>query len=56
MSWLIALVLRPFVALIVFGLICLPARLAVQRYMPPGRLKSLLLLRVGKGWGAHRQS
>jgi hypothetical protein len=54
MEWLIAVVLRPFAALVLFGLICLPARLAVQRWVPPGRVKSLLLLRVGKGWGRQR--
>jgi hypothetical protein len=44
MSWLLAIALRPFVALLLFGLICLPARLAVQRWMRDGRLKRLLLL------------
>jgi hypothetical protein len=46
MTWLIAVVLRPFAALVLFGLICLPARLAVQKWMPPGRLRSLLLTEV----------
>lgn len=36
--------LRPFLALLVLGLICLPVRLAAKRYLPEGRLKSLLLL------------
>jgi hypothetical protein len=35
-------------ALVVFGLICLPARLAVQKWLPEGRLKRLLLLRITK--------
>lgn len=56
MTWLIAVVLRPFAALVLFGLICLPVRLAVQRWVPPGRVKSLLLRRVGRGWGRYRQS
>jgi hypothetical protein len=56
MTWLLAVVFRPLAALVLFGLICLPARMAVQRWMPQGRLKSLLLLRVGKGWGAHRHT
>jgi hypothetical protein len=43
MTWLLAVVLKPIAALILFGLICLPARLAVQRWMPAGRLKRLLL-------------
>lgn len=54
--WLIAVVLRPLGSLVLFGLICLPARLAVQRWVPPGRLKSLLLKRVGRGWGGNRQT
>jgi len=44
----IAIVLRPFVALIVFGLILLPIRLAVQRWFPEGRVKKLLLYPVKK--------
>lgn len=51
MEWLLAVTLRPLVALVLFGLICLPARLAIQKWVPPGRLRSLLLLRVGRGWG-----
>jgi hypothetical protein len=41
--WLLSLVLKPFIALLVFGLICLPARLAVHRWMRDGKLKRLLL-------------
>jgi hypothetical protein len=44
-NWLLALILKPFIALVVLGLICLPARLAVQRYMPEGKLKRFLLFR-----------
>jgi len=51
MEWAIAVALRPLGALIMFGLICLPARLAVQRWMADGPLKRLLLKRVGRGWG-----
>jgi hypothetical protein len=40
--WLV----KPFVALVVFGLILLPARLAVRRLFPDGKLKRLLLTRV----------
>ena len=43
MAWVLAVLLRPIAALIVFGLICLPVRLLVQKRMKPGRLKSLLL-------------
>lgn len=56
MEWAIAVVLRPFTALILFGLICLPARLAVQKRMKEGRLKRLLLLRIGNGWGGGSQA
>lgn len=45
MTWLLALVFRPIAALILFGLICLPARMAVQR-MKPGKLRSLLLYEI----------
>lgn len=48
MSWLLAVVLKPLGSLVLFGLICLPARLAVQRWMPEGRTKRLLLKRVAK--------
>lgn len=43
-----AMVLRPIFALILLGLICLPVRLAVQRWMPEGRVKRVLLIRIGK--------
>jgi hypothetical protein len=52
MTWAIALVLRPLAALLLFGLICLPARMAVQRWMPAGKVKRLLLLRIRRPWGA----
>lgn len=42
----IALLLRPFAALVVFGLILLPIRLAVVRYVPESRFKRLLLVPV----------
>lgn len=42
----IALILKPLGALILFGLICLPIRLAVQRWMPECWLKRALLLKV----------
>lgn len=48
MSWLLAVVLKPFFALILFGLICLPARLAVMKHMKPGKLKSLLLYKISE--------
>lgn len=54
MTWLIAVVLRPFAALLLFGCICLPARLLVQRRMKDGPIKRLLMLRIGRGWGRQR--
>ena len=41
--WVLAVVLKPFAALVLFGLIALPCRLLVQRYMRDGKLKRLLL-------------
>lgn len=47
MSWYMALLLKPFIALVIFGLVCLPIRLAVQRWMKNGDLKRLLLTPLG---------
>jgi hypothetical protein len=41
-----AIVLKPLGALVFFGLVLLPIRLAVQKWMPEGKLKKLLLRRV----------
>jgi hypothetical protein len=46
MTWVLAVAMKSVFGLILFGLICLPARLAVQKYMPDGRLKRLLLTRI----------
>lgn len=43
MTVFLAQILKPFVLLVVLGLICLPARLAVQRWMKDGKLKRFLL-------------
>jgi hypothetical protein len=51
MSILIAAATRAVLLLIVLGLICLPARLAVQRFMKEGKLKRLLLRPVGDSEG-----
>lgn len=48
-----AVALKPFVALIVFGLVCLPARLWVQSWKD-SRLKRILLLRVSSAYDSHR--
>jgi hypothetical protein len=47
-GWQIALLLKPFLLLILFGLICLPARFAVIKWMPECRLKRILLFTVSK--------
>jgi len=44
--WMLALILKPFALLFLFGFICLPGRLFVQRFMKDGRLKRLLLKRI----------
>lgn len=46
MTWLLAVILKPIAGLILFGLVCLPARLAVQKWLPDGKLKRLLLYKI----------
>ena len=46
--WAIALVLKPLALLVLFVLVLYPARWAVQRYLPDGWLKRLLLRRISK--------
>lgn len=41
------LLLKPLVAIVILGGIALPIRLAVQRRMKDGKLKRLLLRRIG---------
>jgi len=41
-------VLRPFLALIVFGLILLPFRIAVMKWMPESKLKRFFLFEIKK--------
>ena len=45
--WILAALLRPLVILLLAILVLTPARLAVVRYFPEGKLKRLLLRRVG---------
>jgi hypothetical protein len=47
----IAMLLKPFAALLLFGVILLPFRIAVQKWMPEGRWKRLLLTRIGNRGG-----
>lgn len=42
----IAAFLRPFVLIVLALAILTPARIAVERFMPDGKLKRLLLTRV----------
>lgn len=50
-SMLIALAIRPFALVLLALLVLRPARLAVERWMPEGRLKRTLLtpLRIPHG-------
>lgn len=44
---MLAVIFRPVAALILLGLICLPVRLACQKWLPEGKLKRLLLHPIG---------
>jgi hypothetical protein len=46
-NFAIAMLVRPFMLLILSVLILIPVRLAVQRRMKDGKLKRLLLRRIG---------
>lgn len=46
--WLIALFLKPFIALVVFALILYPIRVLVQRRMRDSPLKRFLLTDLSK--------
>lgn len=46
LTW--ALLLKPFAFLVLAVLVLIPARLAVQRWMKPGKLKRLLLWELPK--------
>jgi hypothetical protein len=47
-GWQLSLILKPLILLALFGLICLPARFAVMKWMPEGKLKRILLFTVSK--------
>jgi hypothetical protein len=55
MSVALAMLVKPFVALVIFGLICLPIRLAAQRFIPDGVLKRILLLRLKRSASEKRR-
>lgn len=42
MTWL-AIMLKPLIAFVVLACLCLPARMAVKRWVPDGRIKRILL-------------
>jgi hypothetical protein len=46
MTWIIAVLLRPFAALILFACILLPVRYAVIWFVPESRLKRFLLFPI----------
>lgn len=43
MEYFLAGLLRPVLLFVVLACVCLPARYAVRRWLPEGRLKRLLL-------------
>ena len=42
-AWMWGAILKPFGALVIFGCIALPIRLAIRRYMKDGWLKEQIL-------------
>lgn len=46
-NFLIALLFKPLFFLLIFGGICLPIRWAVYKWLPEGRVKSVLLKHRG---------
>lgn len=45
-AWQIAVFLKPFVLLVLAACVLYPARIAVKRYLPEGKLKRFLLFRI----------
>jgi hypothetical protein len=46
--WLLAVILKPFVLFLLAAAVLYPARQAVIRYWPEGRVKRVLLFRVSE--------
>ena len=44
MDW--AMLLRPFIALVFLAIVCIPVRMAAERWLPPGRIRRILLWRI----------
>jgi hypothetical protein len=42
----IALILKPFVVLIIFGLIVIPLTLLAKKYIPEGKIKRILFKKI----------
>ena len=47
-AWLLAILLKPFFMLVLAAAVLYPARKAVERWWPEGRIKRLLLFRVSE--------
>jgi hypothetical protein len=47
MIFALSLLLKPFIMLVIFGLIVIPVEIAFIRYFPEGKIKTLLLKRIG---------
>lgn len=45
-NWVIALLIKPLVLIALAVFVLYPARIAVQKWLPEGRVKKLLLRRV----------
>lgn len=50
-NWLIAIMLKPFFALILFGFIVLPVKLWLFKYIPRGKIRNILYTQLGKKKG-----
>lgn len=50
-TWILSVILKPIFLLIFFGLVCLPIRFAIYKWLPNGKLKNELLRYRG---GKHR--
>jgi hypothetical protein len=45
-GWVIAAFLKPFALLVLAVVVLIPARMAVAKWLPDGKLKRLLLRRI----------
>lgn len=52
MTTLLAMVIRPLVALILFGGIVIPLGMAFERYFPDGKVKRFLLTPLRRNTGS----